>query len=281
MGGRPDKAIKGIKAYLGSPHDFDKFDMSKIGTGEGAQAYGHGLYFADSEKVAKSYRDATQTFETLLNGKPVKPGTPEFPAVMSIGANGYDKALKQAEEFAAAGFIPKSELDAIRALKGAKIESKPRGKMYEVNIRANPDDFLDWDKPLAEQKAVIDALSRSRSKNIKEILADPNLLAPTRELYGTDLGPMRGEDLFKRAAIATTGKVTGDNATTKVMRSAGIPGIKYLDQGSRAAGDGSRNYVVFDDALIEILRKYGLTGLLGLGAAGGMYQSQTQEGGGT
>ena len=47
----------GIKAYHGSPHDFDRFDLSKIGTGEGAQAYGHGLYFADNEAVARSYRD--------------------------------------------------------------------------------------------------------------------------------------------------------------------------------------------------------------------------------
>lgn len=35
------KILKAIRAYHGSPHDFDKFDMSKIGTGEGAQAYGH------------------------------------------------------------------------------------------------------------------------------------------------------------------------------------------------------------------------------------------------
>ena len=46
-----------ITAYHGSPHDFDQFDSSKIGTGEGAQAYGHGLYFAESEPVAKGYRD--------------------------------------------------------------------------------------------------------------------------------------------------------------------------------------------------------------------------------
>jgi hypothetical protein len=42
-----------ITTYHGSPHDFDEFDMSKIGTGEGAQAYGHGLYFAENENVAK------------------------------------------------------------------------------------------------------------------------------------------------------------------------------------------------------------------------------------
>ena len=36
----------GITAYHGSPHDFERFDMYKIGTGEGAQAYGHGLYLS-------------------------------------------------------------------------------------------------------------------------------------------------------------------------------------------------------------------------------------------
>src|SRR5580765_7610443 len=48
----------GIRAFHGSPHSFDRFDLSKIGTGEGAQAYGHGLYFAENEGVAKGYRDA-------------------------------------------------------------------------------------------------------------------------------------------------------------------------------------------------------------------------------
>ena len=48
----------GIVAYHGSPHSFDQFDTSKIGTGEGAQAYGHGLYFAEKEGTAQSYRDA-------------------------------------------------------------------------------------------------------------------------------------------------------------------------------------------------------------------------------
>ena len=51
------KRIKNpIKAYHGSPHDFDQFSLSKIGTGEGAQAYGHGLYFADQEQVARNYK---------------------------------------------------------------------------------------------------------------------------------------------------------------------------------------------------------------------------------
>ena len=44
--------LQGIRAYHSSPHDFDKFDLSKIGTGEGAQVYGHGLYFAENPAVS-------------------------------------------------------------------------------------------------------------------------------------------------------------------------------------------------------------------------------------
>jgi hypothetical protein len=49
-----DDKTSGILAYHGSPYSFDKFDASKIGTGEGAQAYGHGLYFAENEGVARA-----------------------------------------------------------------------------------------------------------------------------------------------------------------------------------------------------------------------------------
>mgnify|MGYP002624649948 CR=1 FL=1 len=44
-----------IRVWHGSPHDFDKFSMDRIGTGEGAQAYGHGLYFAENDRVARDY----------------------------------------------------------------------------------------------------------------------------------------------------------------------------------------------------------------------------------
>lgn len=48
-----------MTVWHGSPHKFSKFDMSKIGTGEGAQAYGHGLYMAESPEVAKTYATFT------------------------------------------------------------------------------------------------------------------------------------------------------------------------------------------------------------------------------
>lgn len=45
-------------AFHGSPHKFDKFSLQKIGTGEGNQAYGFGLYFASRREVAEYYRDS-------------------------------------------------------------------------------------------------------------------------------------------------------------------------------------------------------------------------------
>lgn len=44
-------------AWHGSPHDFDEFDLGAIGTGEGNQAHGWGLYFAKDKKVSKLYKE--------------------------------------------------------------------------------------------------------------------------------------------------------------------------------------------------------------------------------
>ena len=45
-----------MTAWHGSPHKFDKFSTRAIGTGEGAQAFGHGLYFSGKKEVAEHYR---------------------------------------------------------------------------------------------------------------------------------------------------------------------------------------------------------------------------------
>jgi hypothetical protein len=47
-----------------------------------------------------------------------------------------------------------------------------------------------------------------------------------------------------------------DEISKFALREAGIPGVRYLDGASRGAGEGSSNYVVFDDQLVDILRKY-------------------------
>lgn len=76
-----DKAIerKKLTAYHGTPHEVDKFSSQNIGTGEGAQAYGHGLYFAENKGVAQEYKerlshDRTKQFDIEMNGKEIGKG---------------------------------------------------------------------------------------------------------------------------------------------------------------------------------------------------------------
>jgi hypothetical protein len=256
---------KGIRAYHGSPHSFDKFSMDKIGTGEGAQAYGHGLYFAENEGVAKAYKDELQTYDTTVDGVPVDKKSPTFAAAMSIAANGYDTALKDLDRAMSSGLADKdwvqAQIDAVKSLKGAKIEQKPSGSMYEVNIAADPKDMLPWDEKLTP-----------------EMLEKIRPMVPPEKQRDFDWQArvgMSGKDAYQEFLGAYLNakrpKVSED------LAKAGIPGIKYLDAGSRGAGDGSRNYVVFDDRLVEIVKKYGIAAALGAGLISEEMARQMQE----
>lgn len=55
---RPNEGEFFQSAFHGSPYKFDKFSLEHMGKGEGAQAYGWGLYFAGNKEVAEYYREA-------------------------------------------------------------------------------------------------------------------------------------------------------------------------------------------------------------------------------
>lgn len=240
----PEKP-QGIRAYHGSPHDFDRFSLDKIGTGEGAQSYGHGLYFAENEGVARSYRDT-------LAPAPLKRFATRAEALAA--AKGNSLALSDSAD---GGFHVADNTGTI-------IRGKPAGHMYEVNINANPEHFLDWDKPLSQQnEKVISALSRVPEGVAPNGQAETMLSAIRRNDYR--MLPDQGSGRFV--------KVMGPEGTT-ILRDAGIPGISYKDAGSRGASGGTRNHVVFDENMISILRKYGLAGLMAGGVAS---QSDPQQ----
>ena len=56
-------------AFHGSGADFDEFRLEMIGTGEGAQAYGYGLYFTDSEDIAKYYKDTVSARQEFMTNE--------------------------------------------------------------------------------------------------------------------------------------------------------------------------------------------------------------------
>lgn len=280
----------GIKAYHGSPHDFDRFDMGKIGTGEGAQAYGHGLYFAENEATAKSYRDSlTARYDTDAKAKGLSPRpiaiaqrdlqafNGDIPAYISSQKN---KILETAEKYGASSKFVEDEFRKLDAL-SQHLKEAPRGHMYEVNINADPAHFLDWDKPLSGQsggvRAALENLGIKYDAKGNKAYTDALLDALTgdanRALPKEVSNPL-GSELYRRSGSVF--QSSSDPMRSAAFREAGIPGIKYLDQVSRGAGEGSRNYVVFDDKLIDILRKYGLAGATASPLAALMY-GQGQE----
>ena len=68
----PTEKQPGVIAFHGSGADFDEFKLEKIGTGEGAQAYGYGLYFTDSESIAKFYRDTIASRDAMHGQLPIR-----------------------------------------------------------------------------------------------------------------------------------------------------------------------------------------------------------------
>jgi hypothetical protein len=294
----------GIKAFHGSPHSFERFDLSKIGTGEGAQAYGHGLYFAENEGVARGYRDQLRGDPTI-DGQPVDWGNPaEHAAAVVAGYNGSRNAairdlagqvasLRNQKGWNEASDPTAAALRYLQAGHELPPVTQPPGHMYEVDINADPDRMLHWDKPLSEQHP--DVQRALQSIHSDKVFTAPDavtqldngryVLTQGGNVVGRKDGwPSQSDAQYVLKMLqddaAKNSKLTGGDLLSsrtssltpeghaQALREAGIPGIRYLDQGSRGKGEGTHNVVVFDANTIDILRKYGIAGLgIGLGAA--------------
>jgi hypothetical protein len=313
-------------AFHGSPHSFDTFDASKIGTGEGAQAYGHGLYFADNEAVARGYRDALTRGQGVAGSAATMDYAPgvlaslqkNSPGLISDAERAFDLGARNLPQDASpedlgnaaiahlqnwqsgylsdAANIKGPNADAYRA-KAAEYDTLIKhiqdgdvtgaqtgagGRMYQVQVNADPAHFLDWDKPLSEQTPhVQQALTGANIAPVRPVdggyVVDFNSdgqqktsrVFPTAEAAQNAASPLTAP--VRDWATAHAGAKGGDYRVSaeqsQALNAAGIPGIRYLDGGSRADGQGTSNHVIFDPATIAILRKYGIVGLMAGGAA--------------
>jgi hypothetical protein len=234
-----DPVMREIDVYHGSPHRFEEFDASKIGTGEGAQAYGHGIYLAESPKVAEGYKKAvTQSMTTGAQRR------------LQAAGGDIDKAIAETEaklakyrQGGAKSYADVAEED-LRGLNQYKQSGDwASGNLYTADL---PDEMVDrmleFEMPLEEMP---EKLQKVINPLINKLQSQPN------------------PSIFKN--IRSVGDVIQYANALKLephkeLQAVGIPGIKYLDAGSRTKGDGSRNYVVFDENLINIVRKYGIAG---------------------
>jgi len=265
--------LMGLTAYHGTPHTIKgKFDISKVGTGEGAQAYGHGMYFAENPNVAKEYQQKLSGWDTstkLALGH--HGGIDNAIAETEKRVNSYKTGNWAEHEKERANRLlqlNQKKLEELQAMKAGMPE--PTGNLYKVDIPdADIPNMLSWDKPLREQPEILktlgfdvnkydklktqrDAMPEKFDIDIPEELAQYNkamaLEKQMREMPIDVSGKYFYESLIKKYGT--------QKAISEALAEKGIKGIRYLDAGSRGkAAERSSNFVVFEPSNVKILEQ--------------------------
>lgn len=269
-------------AWHGSPHDFDEFDLGAIGSGEGAQFYGWGLYFAKNKEMAKNYKEVLSNVHETDKSSLFKVDIPENKKMLD-----WNQTLNiQPKE------IQEQIIDAINSLdtlqKDAFINAYRSDHSYNGNshVKKVNDIYQGLETDLNyvgkyEEKETLnkivqrnaDRLAKkygfddwgSADKNkLKAIIGD-NLEKARIELdaltqednkkvisYKDNInnlfseGNSFGLNIYKSLSTA----LGGDKLASEYLNEHGIKGITY-----EGIEDG-RCYVVFDDKAIKVIEKY-------------------------
>jgi hypothetical protein len=137
--------------------------------------------------------------------------------------------------------------EAYMAVRDAKTFGPSNGNLYTVEI---PDEhigkMLDWDKPLSEQPKIYAAIKEKHAE------VRPNTVNqldwPVWDIGGSK--PRTAGEGYQILA-----DLIGPEEASAYLAQRGIPGIRYLDAGSRGAKEGTRNIVLFDPSLAKIVKK--------------------------
>jgi hypothetical protein len=234
--GMTNRTISPLDVYHGTPHRFapternplGEFDASKIGTGEGAQVYGHGLYVAEAPVVAQEYQKqlgtqmqykGKQFYDPIVGRKTGTTGNTDLDDYLLsyLGDTGViRKELLTAAKEMRESKNPQArkEYQALMAdLRKVRpdVTAGNTGSLYKVDL---PDEqigkMLDFDKPLSEQ-----------SDYIKNIIKE----------YELDYVPPNATG---GRLIEEMNRAFGPATASMHLRNAGIPGIKYFDEKSRS-----------------------------------------------
>lgn len=252
--GMSSRTVSPLTVYHGSPAKFTKFDPTKIGSGEGAQAYGYGHYVAESPGVAKEYQKRLSSQKnTLTDEQNLRDslsselrGVVQQISSLKPTISYSPGAAKRIEELSAKENILRKEIDKLTKIADEQLA----GSFYEIDL---PDEqiakMLDWDKPLSKQPNILKALETHPTMG-KESLGWKGAPEGLWE-KAMSLPSKTGEWLYREMQ----GNIPIE--TSEALRQAGIPGIRYLDQGSRGTGGGTSNFVVFpgNEGLLTIQKR--------------------------
>jgi hypothetical protein len=146
------KVAAPIRTFHSSPYDFERFDPSKIGTGQGSASYGVGHYLAENPKVSgqggeywKEFLPRTQLFSERSAAKALhEAGFDRAQAIDNIRREivGDDAFLRsgKADDL---NYLRK-QIEDKRTILGMLESGRPVGPAHhEVDIHARPEQFLD------------------------------------------------------------------------------------------------------------------------------------------
>jgi hypothetical protein len=264
-------SVSPLDVYHGTPHTLPpternplgEFDASKIGTGEGAQAYGYGIYTAEAPAVANEYKKALSNPEVVLpdgtritnpiagSGEDVAKAWLEE-AYLNKDKNPFETAIQKISKLRNSANSPTQFDEAVNVLKnwqnqGAKVDLG--GNLYKVDL---PDEkiatMLDWDKTLSQQSA-----------QVKEAINNlPEFVAYAERIMGRPINTLNGGTIQKMMlgyqAELNKSSEGASALASEAFRKSGISGIKYLDEGSRRPGVTSMTQAQLDTR-IDILKK--------------------------
>jgi hypothetical protein len=220
--------IGGITVYHGGPHKFAKFDTSKIGTGEGSQMQGHGLYLAEAPETARQYA-AIAYKPGLAQGTAYGNEQATLDAIIKLNANNFtdgdvNKLAEIIKRKPGAFRKPEAMLERISNY----VDNNPAGYVYKVDLPdKHIEKMLDYEGEIKNQHKIV----RDFAKKLGLSMNDT------------------GFDLLQ--------KVGRDKTGSETLKMAGIPGVKYLDQMRFGDNQAKRalNYVVFDPDHLTILER--------------------------
>ena len=267
------KGKKFLVAYHGTPHDFDKFDSNKVGTGVGSQMHGWGLYFAEKEEVAKDYRD--RQIEGDEKGRVFEVDIPENDVMLDENLSfaeqptkvreALTKIFKDNERIISEDVID----DARKYLKVVEKQFRDNGFESDGIADSLEDSYSDLVKAIASgNKEEIESAKQSfnfelevqigyqveafgiedndyLAQEITESVIDYINLQLGKTNPVAFLKKLNGKEIYN----TLSGYLASEKKASKLLDENGVKGIRFGDTTDRA-------YVVFDDSQIKVNRKY-------------------------
>lgn len=225
------------RAFHGTDmREIERFQLSKIGTGEGRDAFGWGLYFASQQDVADFYRRNVAGFARNI------PATMADEAMRRAGGDRAE-ALRTLTRKRDA--LPEAARGQTQAAIDWLRRDPNRGQVYEVEV-PDADQLLDWDASVDDQPEAV-------REKLDAIMASEFVDPGTREEWSYKKGAARsGMGFYRTLAMSNSAPdgLTGNEGASAILRQFGIPGLRYLDGDSRTGSEGTHNFVIWDEAAI-------------------------------